>query len=133
MKYSDLEQRNKELEGKVFDKVDNEQYEELNSKMNVLVTDKTEALQRISNLETEIKTKEEQFLNLNSELNQANVKLANHVEELEKLSQEKEKLSLDHEKTKSDLEQRLENMENQLSTADDNIKELEANLIVKQG
>lgn len=55
--------------------VDNEQYEELNSKMNVLVTDKTEALQRISNLETEIKTKEEQFLNLNSELNQANVKL----------------------------------------------------------
>ena len=99
IKYSDLEQRNKELEGKVFDKgkihfslksfffnllnffkicffiVDNEQYEELNSKMNVLVTDKTEALQRISNLETEIKTKEEQFLNLNSELNQANVKL----------------------------------------------------------
>ena len=55
--------------------VDNEQYEELNSKMNVLVTDKTEALQRISTLETEIKTKEEQFLNLNSELNQANVKL----------------------------------------------------------
>merc|ERR1712066_683605 len=98
IKYSDLEQRNKELEGKVFDKVDNEQYEELNSKMNVLVTDKTEALQRISNLETEIKTKEEQFLNLNSELNQANVKLANHVEELEKLSHEKEKLSLDHEK-----------------------------------
>lgn len=43
--------------------------------MNVLVADKTEALQRISNLETEIKTKEEQFLNLNSELNQANVKL----------------------------------------------------------
>ena len=43
--------------------------------MNVLVTDKTEALQRISTLETEIKTKEEQFLNLNSELNQANVKL----------------------------------------------------------
>ena len=43
--------------------------------MNVLVTDKTEALQRISNLETEIKTKEEQFLNLNSELYQANVKL----------------------------------------------------------
>ena len=47
----------------------------MNSKMNVLVTDKTEALQRISNLETEIKTKEEQFLNLNSELIQANVKL----------------------------------------------------------
>ena len=58
---------------------------------------------------------------------------ANHVEELEKLSQEKEKLSLDHEKTKSDLVQRLEEMENQLSTANDNIKELEASLIVKQG
>ena len=58
---------------------------------------------------------------------------ANHVEELEKVSQEKEKLNLDHEKTKSDLEQRLENMENQLSTANDNIKELETNLIVKQG
>ena len=58
---------------------------------------------------------------------------ANHVEELEKLSQEKENLSLDHEKTKSDLVQRLEEMENQLSTANDNIKELEASLIVKQG
>ena len=57
----------------------------------------------------------------------------NQVEELEKLSQEKEKLNLVHEKTKSDLKQRLENMENQLSTANDNIKELEANLIVKQG
>merc|ERR1712062_944009 len=128
-----MEQRNKNWSAKFFDKVDNEQYEELNSKMNVLVTDKTEALQRISNLETEIKTKEEQFLNLNTELNQANVKLANHIEELEKLSQEKEKLSLDHEKTKSDLVQRLEEMENQLSTANDNIKELEASLIVKQG
>ena len=58
---------------------------------------------------------------------------ANHAEELEKLFQEKEKLSLDHEKTKSDLVQRLEEMENQLSTANDNIKELEASLIVKQG
>ena len=57
----------------------------------------------------------------------------NQVEELEKLSQEKEKLNLVHEKTKSDLKQRLENMENQLSTANDNIKELETNLIVKQG
>ena len=57
---------------------------------------------------------------------------ANHVEELEKVSQEKEKLNLDHEKTKSHLEQRLENMENQLFTANGNIKELEANSIVKQ-
>ena len=58
---------------------------------------------------------------------------ANHVEKLEKLSQEKDQLNLDHEKTKSDLVQSLENMENQLSTANDNIKELEANLVVKQG
>ena len=58
---------------------------------------------------------------------------ANHVEELEKVSQEKEKLNLDHEKTKSDLEQRLENLEKQLSTANDNINELEADLIAKKG
>ena len=58
---------------------------------------------------------------------------ANHVEELEKLSQEKNQLNLDHEKTKSDLEQRLENLEKQLSTANDNIKELEADLIAKKG
>ena len=58
---------------------------------------------------------------------------ANHVEELEKLSQEKNQLNLDHEKTKSDLEQRLENLERQLSTSNDNIKELEADLIAKKG
>ena len=78
IKYSDLEQRNKELENKVFGQVDNEKYAELDSKLNVLVTEKTEALERISNLESEIKTKEEQFLSLNNDLDQANIKLGKY-------------------------------------------------------
>ena len=74
IKYSNLEQLNRELECKVG-QVDNEKYEELNSQMNVLVKDKTEALERVSNLESEIRTKEEKVLSLNSDLDQANIKL----------------------------------------------------------
>ena len=74
IKYSDLEQLNRDLESKVG-QVDNEKYEELNSQMNVLVKDKTEALERVSNLESEIRTKEEKVLSLNNDLDQANIKL----------------------------------------------------------
>ena len=74
IKYSDLENLNRELESKVG-QVDNEKYEELNSQMNVLVKDKTEALERVKNLESEIRTKEEKVLSLNNDLDQANIKL----------------------------------------------------------
>ena len=74
IKYSNLEQLNRDLESKVG-QVDNEKYEELNNQMNVLVKDKTEALERVSNLESEIRTKEEKVLSLNNDLDQANIKL----------------------------------------------------------
>ena len=74
IKYSNLEQLNRDLESKVG-QVDNDKYEELNNQMNVLVKDKTEALERVSNLESEIRTKEEKVLSLNNDLDQANIKL----------------------------------------------------------